>query len=465
MQQIPFQTWIWVGLGVFFAASCKGDDDYIGGSGDDASFDQTGAWEKAAEPFTQTFYVRPPGESVGTGDGSSWENAFLGLPDSRTRGARYLFASGDYHPSDWPTVETYVLDDEEVGEAYIYLIKATESDHGDDAGWEAAMGEGPAEFGALSFATGYYFVDGRTGEGTLGFGFYIHHRDCEERAQSFIASPVFFPSLGTPSHISIRHTEIEDCGDQRDQSIRSQDAIYGVEPVPQFVFADNYVHDTWRNHFFLQGSLDLLIEENTFARAGTHHESNSIAIRESRNAVIRRNTFIDSINCFISLQDVRNVTIASNVLAGSQAGFDDWAGIHSASAAKNVLIAHNTFFRLSGLNTGIRFDAETDNLRVVNNLWAENRTNQIMLNGDHGNNAFWNNLRVDGDTPVNLDERIDESTAQIFAEDPFVDAESFDLHLTAATEPGETLTDPFVLTDRDGNPRTHSDRGAYEYLN
>jgi len=121
---------------------------------------------------------------------------------------------------------------------------------------------------------------------------------------------------------------------------------------------------------------------------------------------------------------------------------------------------------LSGLNVGIRFDDDTENLRVVNNLWAGCRTNQIMLDGDHHTNAFWDNLRVDGAEPVSLDDRIEEEDAQIIASDPFVDASACDLHLASPTAAGAVLDDPFSSLDLDGQTRGGDgawDRGAYEY--
>ena len=451
-------------------AQCGGSDDSssgnVGSGEDDDVVDQIGAWASSLPEPSVTFCVRPPGETYGAGDGSSWSDAFAGLPEQRVRGARYYFAAGEYHVPDTGQVETYVLDDPDEGDQMIELVKATEENHGEDDGWESSFGDGAVELGPLSFVTGYYVIDGRQGADTTGYGIAIRHRDCELRATDFIASPIFFPWNSTTTHLLVSQVEIEDCGDQGDQSIRSQDAIYAVNPVSHFTLRDSYVHDAWRNLFFLQDAFDVRIENVAFVRAGTHHESNTIALRNTRNVLIRSNTMIDSINNYISLQTVRNVTITANVFARSPEGWDDWAGIFSQEPAVNVLIAGNTFHALAGLNTGIRFTAETTNLRVVNNLWTSNRTNQIMLNGEHSSNAFWDNLRVDGDEPVSLDDRIEEESAQILEEDPFLDAADLDLHLAVPTAPGEVLDDPFVNVDRDGNERGTDgvwDRGAYEY--
>lgn len=455
--------------GALAAGSCDADPSpFPGSAADDAAMPDTGAWAaELVEPET-AFYVRPPAGTYGSGDGSSWANAFSGLPEQRVRGALYYFAAGDYFDESLGRIENYILDDPESGEEFIWLVKATAADHGDDAGFEAAFAEGPAALGPLAFVTGRYVLDGRGGSGAGGYGFEITHRDCEIRETDFVASPIFFPWDSTSQYVLLRYADVADCGNHDDPTVPAQDAVYSVETengLGHVVLSHCYVHDAWRQLLFLANAFDVLIEDSRFERAGLHHEAGTLAFRNTRNVVVRRNTMIDSVNVFVSLQRVRNVTISANVLARTLDDWDDWAAVFSQEPALNVLVAGNTFFGLAGLNTGIRFDAETENLRVVNNLWARNRTNQIMLCGAHSSNAFWDNLRVDGDAPVSLDEGIEEESAQVLAADPFVDSGGLDLHLAAATAPGEELADPFVGTDHDGNPRGDDgclDRGAYE---
>jgi hypothetical protein len=455
-----------VTLGCGLTAGCKAGSPYTGSGEDDRLAGQTGEWEKSIPDFEATYHVRPPGETYGASDGSTWQDAFSGLPEVRERGARYLFAAGDYFDPSLDRVENYVLDDPDDEDRYIGLIRATADDHGSDVGWDPAFAEGSARMGPLSFVTGHWVVDGRRGSGTEGYGIHISHRDCDLRATEFVASPVFFPWNSETTHLVIRYVDIEDCGDHSDPDTRSQDAIYAVVGPSRFVLRNSHVHDSWRNHFFLQGSFDVLIQDVHFVRAGQHHESSSIALRDTRNVVIHRNVFLDSVNDYISLQSTRNVFITSNVLTRSLPGWDNWAGIHSGQAEKNVLIAGNTFYNLSGLNVGIRFDGDTENLRVVNNLWAGCRANQIMLDGDHHHNAFWDNMRVDGAEPVSLDERIVEDDVQVLVSDPFFDATAYDLHLAHPTAAGAVLDDPFSILDLDMQTRGGDgtwDRGAYEH--
>lgn len=446
-------------------ASCKDESPFPGSSADDGEMENTGSWIGQIPVPDRIRYVRPPEQQYGAGDGSSWSNAYSGLPERRERGTQYYFAAGEYHDSSLGQVETYVLDDEDDG-SYIWLIKATVDDHGENEGFYESFGQGPALMGPLSFIEGHYVVDGQEGAGKEGYGIVIRHRDCELREMNFVASPIFFPWNSTSEHILLRHLEIEDCGNYDDQEIRSQDSVYGVNPVSRIVVSNSYIHDSWRNHMFLQDAYDIVIQDNYFQRAGRHHESNSLAFRNSRNIVIRRNIFVDSMNNYINLQGIRNVTISSNIFTRTLENWSNWAAIVGQGPALNVLVVGNTFYHLEGLNTGIRFVSTTENLLVANNLWAGNRTNQIMMNGEHAYNGFYDNWRVDGEEPVNIDGNSGEETAQIFDEDPFVDALNWDLHLNRETEPGLYIDDPFVQTDLDGVSRGDSPgRGAYEFFN
>jgi len=74
----------------------------------------------------------------GVNDVSDWNNAFTKLPDKLERGSTYYIADGNYG--------SYVFDDPEDGEKYIYIKKAIESDHGTNAGWQSRYGDGVAVF-------------------------------------------------------------------------------------------------------------------------------------------------------------------------------------------------------------------------------------------------------------------------------------------------------------------------------
>lgn len=476
-QCVGFRKWIGLvatlglglglGLGLPLGVGCRSPSPHVGGSGDDSLVEEIGLWAQVPPQLTETYYVRPPGQSYGVGDGSRWSNALSGLPEELVRGARYFLAAGDYHEGPPPDrYHSHVLDDPEDGELVIGLFKATVTEHGDATDWQDSFADGAARLGPLAIVTGYYLIDGREGAVTGDYGFEVHTRDCARRAGAAAGAPVTFPYDSLAHHVSLQQMDIADCGSQDDPALPAQDAMYGIAPVSQLALRDCTVRDAWRNLLFFEDAFDVLVERNHFARAGRHHEANAVALRNARNVVIRRNTFTDAANTFLSLQGTRNVIVSANVFQRASDDWDVWAAIWSDAPALNVLVAGNTFFNLAGLNTGVRFDGPTTHLRVVNNLWALCRANQIQLDGDHDHNAYYDNWRVDGDTPVSLDELIEEPTAQVFTEDPFVDAAGYDLGLAVPTESGASVLEPFVGVDLAGLSRGRDgvwDRGAYEY--
>jgi len=472
-QCVRFRGWICLvatlglGLGLLAGAGCRGPSPHIGGSADDSRVEEIGIWNQTYVQFTEAYYVRPPGQSYGVGDGSNWSNALSGLPEDLVRGARYFLAAGDYYVGPPPDrYHAHVLDDPEDGERVIGVYKATVAEHGDASDWDVDFAVGPARLGPLAIATGYYVIDGMESAFGGERGIEIRTRDCDRRAEAAAGAPLAFPWDSLAHHVSLQHMAIADCGSHDDVTQPAQDAIYGIAPVSHLTVRDCTVSDAWRSLVYFEDAFDLLIERNHFVRAGRHVEASAVTLRYARNVVIRRNIFTDAANTFLSLQGARNVIVSANVFQRLGDDWDIWAAIWSDAPALHVLVMGNTFFNLAGQNTGVRFDGPTTDLRVANNLWALCRANEIQIDGAHDHNAFYDNLRVDGDAPVPLDELIEEATAQVFAEDPFVDAAGFDLGLAVPTEPGASVLEPFVGVDLAGLSRGRDDvwdRGAYEY--
>lgn len=425
-----------------------------------------GAWDDVPRAWDRTLHVRPPGPAYGAGDGSTWTDALSGLPETPERGGRYLLAAGDYYDGPWPErffqLEFEVPED---GGRFVGIVKATADDHGSDVGWEAAFGEGRARLGPLAVVTGRLVVDGRVGRGgdDDAYGISIEARECAGEPPGF---PLTFPWNCEATDVSFRHVDVRGCGHRPDPTHGSEDAIYSYAAgVTRFALRDAYVHDSFRGLLFLQNSRDVLVEATTFARAGLHHEAFTVALREVRDVVFRRNVLIDSYGVFVGLQGVDNVRFYGNVLRRTRADWPVWAAIHLTEHGSGVLIANNTFYGLEGLNAGVRESPEglVSDLQVVNNLWAATRAGQIMLHGRHEYNAFWDNRRDDGTT--SLDERLEEATGQVLPDDPFLDAASGDLRLAGPTAAGRTLAPPAdwdLASVRRGADGTW-DRGAYEF--
>ncbi len=431
-------------------------------SRDLAPVDEVGAWDAQPHTFSRTYHVRPPDETYGTGDGSSWTNALSGLPPALERDAKYFVAAGDYYDGPYDDDRFFQVEFEvpHDGERYVGIFKATGADHGSEDGWdEATLGHGQARFGPLSIVTGYLIIDGQVGN--LGdrdsYGISFTNRDCSQRW-----APVDFPWNCTATNVALRSLDVGHCGHRPDPTNGAETAIYSFAAgVSRLVVKNSSVRDAFRGLLFLQNSADILVEGNVFARAGLHHETAALAFRDSRDIVVRRNAIIDAYANYVSVQGSSNVAITGNVIRRTREQWDIWAAINITGAARDVSITNNTFFNLEGLNVGVRAEDAASGIQIINNLWAAARTNQIMLSGTHSHNAFYDNTR-DGD---DLSAALDEDTKQVLASDPFVDAPAGDLRLTRPTDAGQPLTGA-ASWDLNAAPRGADgtwDRGADEY--
>ena len=442
------------------AAANAGSSGSGGASGTGGGTAATGGGAPApvgpSPTYDTTYHVRPPSQTYGASDGTSWENAFSGLPDELERGARYLIASGDYRTESHETVE---FDDAPDAEVYIGIEKATAQDHGSDDGWQTALADGPALFDPFAFVTSHYVVDGKTGSGISDYGFVLQVTHCDAAN----AYTVAFPWDSESTHVVLRHMDLGHCGDLGYEG-PSHDSIYSTRPLTDIWIERCYVHDANRVHLMMVGWSNIVVDGCYFARNGNQEESHTIAARGVQGVTLRGNVFEDSPSAFIVLRGTSNAAIYSNLFLLT---YEEGRGIYAAvdgSESHDVVVYGNTFYKLFGLNNGIRLREESTGVQVFNNLWASCRTNQIMLTGEHDYNAFFDNWRVEG-AEYNLDERIEEEHVQVITDDPFVDAQGWDLRLKGPTDPGRTLDEPYdqdLLGETRGADGTW-DRGAYEY--
>lgn len=424
--------------------------------------------------FTHSFYVRPPGATYGSGDGSSWSNAFTNLPENLIRGARYFLAAGNYDIGE--ASKGYVwhkFNDEENEDLFIGVFKATASNHGTDDGWATSLGEGVANIGPIEIVTGNYVIDGQVGELNSGHGIKITTRD----GDNFEAKLVRFTWDSNSHHVFLKHIDMEHTGNWGFNSLHpAHDAIKG-DPVTKgnklknLYFISCYIHDANRALLTLLDAEDVLFEKCYFARAGLFQEATSIGIRESKNIVFRRNIFEDTKNNFFSIRAVENVYIYSNIFISKidDGRWEVYAGIENGEGfGYNLYIYNNTFYNLKGLNCGIRLLTKSAHVYTHNNLWANCLTNRIGLDGEHSHNAFYANFRIKGvDEPAKYDENIEEEDKQVISSNPFVDTTNYNFNLKFATEAGITLDPPFNI-DFNGDVRGQDgiwDRGAFEFEN
>ena len=116
--------------------------------------------------------VTPAG--AGLRDGSTWDNAFGGLPATLVRGDVYYIATANYTGG-------YRFNTPESGTTVITIKKATPTDHCTETGWQASFGVGQAVWdisngGTFQFTdNGYWVFDGQYRSGLKsGHGFKIN---------------------------------------------------------------------------------------------------------------------------------------------------------------------------------------------------------------------------------------------------------------------------------------------------
>ena len=99
-------------------------------------------------------YIRPG--ATGSNNGTDWTNAYSSFPTTLTRGDTYYLADGSYGSV---TISTAVS-----GSTWIYIKKASVTDHGTNTGWNDTYGAGAANFTFMSIGTNYISIDGSYGQ-------------------------------------------------------------------------------------------------------------------------------------------------------------------------------------------------------------------------------------------------------------------------------------------------------------
>jgi len=97
----------------------------------------------------------------GSGDGSAWNNALDDLPATFVRDHIYFVAGGSYGTHTFNTAAS--------GTDCIYIVFATEDDHGTDTGWSDTYDDTVAHFSSTGLvwtvSTSYWVFDGAKGRG------------------------------------------------------------------------------------------------------------------------------------------------------------------------------------------------------------------------------------------------------------------------------------------------------------
>lgn len=387
----------------------------------------------------------------GSGDGSAWNNALDDLPSSLTRGNTYYIADGTY--------AGYDFDDTESSTTVITIKKATVADHGTSTGWLDSYGDGMATWGNLVFSRDYFVFDGAFRNESQwdqqnSYGF---------RVGRVTAWPINFPPGG--DHVTLRYCDI---GGAYSETVWDEDetAVYLVNNsglTTDWTITRCYLHNTEVLTYLLNIN-DYTITYNYYGN-GWGKE----AIRGAEDVgdgTIAYNLFRDSTQDAGGGGEASTAPIAMWGATGS--GFYD-----------NIKVYGNVFWDTIALDTphtggvivlggdgGGWLGSAANNCLVYNNTTVNhiNFAAGILINGGTGNEArnnLWYNCVG---TPVADGDNLTQSNNGEASSDPFVNAASFNFHLSAAIS-GTSLSSPYNV-DLDGATRGADgtfDRGAYEF--
>lgn len=403
--------------------------------------------------------VSPTGS--GTESGADWSNTLgwdaLSDGTAFVRGDTYFLSDGEYAAK--------TLDDAASGTTYIYIKKATASDHGTGTGWESAMGDGQALFTApLVFSTDYWDMNGQYGALDGTFGIKVKRTNSDGKVVTISAGV---------DHINLTWMDLENAG--YSSTWGNADVLYAYGSSGQISFLNftnvwfhksnrvgaflwNVVNSTWDNCWFTE-----IINMDTY---GVHGEGISAQDCPDSGVNTVKNTTFRNIEGtawigFMNNGDAYNYNwnIYNNLFYvdadhildgylndGAEPSVTDFTGsngiidVLSGATATNINIYGNTFANIQQ-DIVIRFSTECTNCEVRNNLYVH-----ASRTGEFTADIASNNLSTTDTSYV-------------------TDYLNFDLTLAKATSAGYTLSSPYA-TDKAGIARGGDDTwdiGAYEF--
>lgn len=427
------------------------------------------------------FYVRSG--ATGSNNGSDWANAYTALPSTLSRGDTYYVASGNYGGKNFDTPA--------FGTQVITVKKATQTDHGTNAGWNSTYGVGSATFGNLAFRTPYWLFDGqyRNADWRGGHGFRIvSGLGLGSAGIDFGSGPLSSGWGGqnsTAHDITIRCTE--NVGEGLDNP-NHDCAVRAVWGINNLTFSQCYFHDYGNVVILTDHNSGWLIEYSVLARntSTAEYHAEGLAAQGDSNLTIRYNVWedIEGTGFIVNLARDNNTYQADNwQIYGNIFMYTDGnpyfrRGVGngviccldasgSREYATNWKIYNNLILNVPGYNSGLEFGASPEagvpnnsNVMVLNNFWWKNPAPAYQTLG-HCDNCLSDYNRFDqtlGGTGAH------SQTNAVASTNIFVNYSARNFRLTAATANGTNLPAPFNV-DMDGTTRGSGgvwDMGAFD---
>jgi hypothetical protein len=400
-----------------------------------------------------TYYVKAGG--AGTKDGSSWANAYSDLPGTLVRGATYYMASGTYGRLNFNTPAS--------GSSWVYIKKATASDHGpDNTTWVASYATGQAVFGSgMYITTPYLSVDGQTGGGpgswTSGHGIKVVYTGN--------TAVVEMPS----GHDFIfRHMEVVGDGDSSvTVGSNTNDGFSVYDHGLNLTVSYCWIYNCGRCCFTPFGD-NVTIEYSCtgFYHADvSHSEVVSIANSQAGMAVYSNFIFRNNLVTFVSgtgglVMQVNGAQIYGNVFYAPSSTYPAngtitcWSPSGGVSYQNhNHQIYNNTFYSDPQHTAIAYYGSDLQNIVAYNNVFY----NLAGGAGFYGTTTHDYNHFINSSPGSSSETHGSSSTG-----DPCVNSAGMNFSLTANTPAGMNLGAPYNV-DPTGAARTTWSRGAYEY--
>ena len=384
-----FFCFLFSALFLYGISGCSGS-----GSGDESSGldtgldngvgDDTGPGVGVPEAY---HYVRA--DAAGNNDGSDWENAWTELPVLLERQHAYYIADGTY--------PVYQFDDAEDGDRTIFIIKATESDHGTDSGWNASYGDSQAIFSAhggdgcaVTISSSYWSINGQTGLGGRDYGFKftadedVDYVVCVEDPSW--SNTVFHDIRLSYFEIQHRGTDIMYQGDVKSGRgfyVHSQAAMQDSS------LSHCYIHDTPGISIYYSGATqNNLIEYCIVARnhsdaawhgegiqSGSEADNNIVRFSiwediEGTAVIVGKNGWQVYGNLFYYTTDYPHAG-----QSGSGVGMGIFTGL------SNNKVYNNTVYGLTGTNAAFSLANDDTGNEIYNNMWVNSA--RLRFTGEH----------------------------------------------------------------------------------
>lgn len=230
----------------------------------------------------------------GSGNGSSWTNAFTDFgtgagkinPGSMARGVTYWIAAGTYTGSTFSTADS--------GTTVITIEAATTANHGPDSTWSNSYAGQAVLSGANTISTDYWTFNGQTrgADWRSGYNLKFNGGTCCDGGADLIV---------TASGITIEYVELEGSNDNFTSSTQD-DGVHFNGGANTGYIGYSWLHDTGCDIIGMFTNTGMTFEYNVLERNDTNSlrssgcHSQAFAVGNTGTLIIRYNYFRDIIN-------------------------------------------------------------------------------------------------------------------------------------------------------------------------